>query len=110
MQEITIKVSDSQFENFVSYLSTLSYVELPPKFKKQKNGSSKKTQPDNTLATQNQHPIIASLGEMDNTPWDIEYVKQHHSIDWSRFQEVVAMFKEIPLENHIEEETKPYFE
>lgn len=98
MRELTVKVSDNQFDTLVNYLRTLSYVQLPSVLKK--NGT------DEPIVDDEQPFDIASLGEMDNTPFDIEYTKKHHHIQWEHFQEVIDMFKDIPLENHIEQHTE----
>ena len=48
------------------------------------------------------------MGEMDNAPFDITDIKKNYSIKWENFNEVVALFKDIPLENHIEQHTELY--
>ncbi len=97
MRELTVKVSDNQFDTLVNYLRTLSYVQLPSVLKK--NGT------DEPIVDDEQPFDIASLGEMDNTPFDIEYITKNHSIQWQHLDELKELFKDIPLENYVEEHT-----
>lgn len=108
MRELTVKVADNQFDLLVSFLKTLPYVKLPKDLINSPVTDST-TVAENAPLYQNKPPLsIEELGVMDNEPWDNEYIKKHHTIDWSRFHEVVEMFKDIPLENYLEEETEPY--
>ena len=107
MRELTVKVSDNQFDTLVNYLRTLSYVQVPSSLKNGTNESAIIDQTKVETVESDEQPInIASLGEMDNTPFDIEYTKKHHHIQWEHFQEVIDMFKDVPLENHIEKHTE----
>lgn len=106
MRELTVKVSDNQFDMLVNFLRTLPYVQLPSSLKKKEN---KEQEPlfDKLVSTKIPFDLSA-LGEMDNTPFDIEDIKKNYSIKWENFNEVVALFKDIPLENHIEQHTELY--
>ena len=33
-------------------------------------------------------------------------IKKNYSINWENFHEVIELFKDIPLENHIEQHTE----
>lgn len=107
MRELTVKVSDNQFDTLVNYLRTLPYVQVPSILKNSTNEPTMNDRTQAKTAKLDEPPFdIASLGEMDNTPFDIEYTKKHHHIHWEHFQEVIDMFKDVPLENHIEQHTK----
>ena len=88
----------------------MPYVQLPSSLKKK----------DTTEVVLEKEPLpnkrnskkmpfnITSLGEMDNKPFDINDIKKNYSIKWENFHEVIELFKDIPLENHIEKHTELY--
>lgn len=106
MRELTVKVSDNQFDMLVNFLRTLPYVQLPASLKKMENKEQESLL--NKLASTKTPFDLSALGEMDNTPFDIEDIKNNYSIKWENFNEVVALFKDIPLENYIEQHTEQY--
>ena len=106
MRELTVRVSDNQFDILVNFLRTLPYVQLPSSWEKKENKEQESLFDKPVLAKM---PFdIASLGEMDNTPFDIEDIKKNSTIKWDNFHEVIALFKDVPLENHIEQHTELY--
>lgn len=110
MRELTVKVSDNQFDMLVNFLRTLPYVQLPSSLKKKDNKEQileEKPLPNNLISSKTPFDIT-SLGEMDNTPFDIDDIKKNYSIKWENFHEVIELFKDIPLENHIEQHTELY--
>ena len=110
MRELTVKVSDNQFDMLVNFLRTLPYVQLPSSLKKKDNKEQvleKKPLSDNHISKKILFDIT-SLGEMDNMPFDIDDIKKNYSIKWENFHEVIELFKDIPLENHIEQHTELY--
>lgn len=104
MRELTVKVSDSQFDMLVNFLRTLPYVQLPSSLKK-KEIREPESMPNKPLSTKIPFDL-STLGEMGNTPFDIEDIKKNYSIKWENFHEVIALFKDVPLENHIEQHTE----
>ncbi len=68
--------------------------------------SKLKTGKPNKFPIKKQSADVTSLGEMDNTPFDISDIKQNHSIQWENFHEAIEIFKDIPLENYIEPHTQ----
>ena len=103
MRELTVKVSDNQFDMLVNFLRTLPYVQLPSSLKK------KEQEPLFDKLVSTKIPFdLSEMGEMDNAPFDITDIKKNYSIKWENFNEVVALFKDIPLENHIEQHTELY--
>jgi hypothetical protein len=107
MHELTIRVADSQFESFINHLRTLPYVELPSFWEKtSKNGqvleNGAGSEPP---VSTNRHFSFTDLGVMDETPFDPEDIRKNHRIEWERFDEVIEMFKDVPLENYIEPHT-----
>lgn len=108
MRELTVRVSDSQFDILVNFLRTLPYVQLPSSLKKKENPEQiieKDLFADNLISKKTPSTLIA-LGEIDNTPFDIDDIKINHSIKWDKFQEVIELFKNVPLENCIEQHTE----
>ena len=108
MRELTVKVSDNQFELLVNFLRTLPYVQLPSSLKKK---DSKEKISDEKLLSDNSNLKeslfdLSSLGTIDDTPFDMEDIKKNYSINWENFHEVIELFKDIPLENHIEQHTE----
>ena len=77
MRELTVKVSDNQFELLVSFLRTLPYVQLPPSL--MKKDSKGKILDEKSLSHNSnlKEPLfdLSSLGEIDNTPFDISYYR-----------------------------------
>jgi hypothetical protein len=108
MRELTVQVSDNQFDVLVNFLKTLPYVKLPKDLKYESETTNQMVA-DSAPVYQRNPMSSEDFGVMDNTPWDKEYIKKH-TIDWSRFQEVVEMFKDVPLEKYLEEETVPYID
>jgi hypothetical protein len=108
MRELTVKVSDSQFETLVNFLRTLPYVQVPSVFKKSPTTEPfiENEQTANIINSDKSQFDIALLGEMDMTPFDIDDIKKNHSIKWEQFHEIVAIFKDIPLEKCIEQHTE----
>ncbi len=108
MRELTVKVSDSQFDTLVSFLGTLPYVQLPPSLKKKNDKAQiiEKASSPGKLNSKKKPFDFASLGSIDLTPLDKNDVKANHSINWENFQEVIEFFKDIPLENYIEQHTE----
>ena len=108
MRELTVKVSDSQFEMLVNFLRALPYVQLPPSLKKK--DSKEQIREEKSLSDNSnlKEPLfdLSSLGEIDNTPFDMDDIKKNYSINWENFHEVIELFKDIPLENHIEQHTE----
>ena len=106
MRELTVKVSDNQFDTLVNYLRTLPYVQVPSILKNSTNESTMNDQTQVETSKSEEPPFdIAFLGEMDNTPFDIEYITKNHSIQWQHLDELKELFKDIPLENYVEEHT-----
>lgn len=98
MRELTVKVSDNQFDTLVNFLRTLPYVQLPSVLKK--NDIPKSIVDD-------EQPIeIVSLGEMDNAPFDIENIVKNHSIQWEHLEELKELFKDAPFDTMLEELSK----
>jgi hypothetical protein len=105
MRELTVQVSDNQFDLLVNFLRTLPYVQLPASFRKTENNGKLLENPEPTPPVVGLDFDISTLGKMSNEPFDIEDIKKNYSIKWENFHEVIALFKDIPLENHIEEHT-----
>ena len=108
MRELTVKVSDNQFDLLVNFLRTLPYVQLPSSLTKKDNPEQvqEKEPLSDKLNLQKPPFDLSALGEMDNTSFDIDDIKKNHSIKWESFHEVIKLFKDIPLENHIEHHTE----
>jgi hypothetical protein len=104
MRELTVQVSDNQFDVLVNFLKTLPYVKLPKDLKYESETTNQIVA--DSAAVYHRTPMnFEDLGVMDNAPWDNEHIKKHHSIKWENFHEIIEMFKDIPLENYLEEHT-----
>jgi hypothetical protein len=53
---------------------------------KKNNGNS------SNLKMNNLQLDITSLGEMDETPFDLEYIKKNHTAQWEHLEELRAFF------------------
>ncbi len=106
MRELIVKVSESQFDLLVSFLKTLPYVQLPTLTKRIDINDSNIGNAMSVPPSDNYNYDISELGEMDNTPFDIKDVEKNNTIKWENFQDVIELFKDIPLENHIESHTE----
>jgi hypothetical protein len=102
MRELTVKESENQYDVLVSFLSTLPYVQLPGNLKK-------KVEKENNIENEAMKPCdINSLGEIDNEPFNADDLMKNYSINWESFHEVISLFKNIPLEKHLEQHTEEY--
>jgi hypothetical protein len=108
MRELTVQVSDNQFDVLVNFLKTLPYVKLPKDLKYESETTNQMVA-ESTPVYQRKPMSSEEFGVIDDEPWDAEYIKKH-SIKWEHFHEIVEMFKDIPLENYLEEHTTPYTE
>ena len=104
MRELTVRVSDNQFDMLVNFLRTLPYVQLPSSLRK-KDNTEQEPLFDKSFITKKNFDL-SSLGEIDDTPFDMEDIKINHSIKWENFHEVIVLFKDVPLENYIEQHTE----
>jgi hypothetical protein len=41
---------------------------------------------------------IESLGVMDNTPFDLDYIRENHTIQWEYLHEIRESFKDAPFD------------
>lgn len=108
MRELKVRVSDNQFDTLVNFLRTLPYVQLPESLKKKDAGEQllEKEQVQGKQIPNNALIQLTSLGEIDNTPFNLDEIKKKYSIKWENFHEVVELFKDVPLENFIEQHTE----
>jgi hypothetical protein len=108
MRELTVKVSDSQFDMLVNFLRTLPYVQLPTSLKRKDNKEpviDKERVFDTNISSKTPFDL-SSLGELDSSPFDIDDIKKNYSIKWENFHQVVELFRDVPLENYIEHHTE----
>ncbi len=109
MRELTVKVSDNQFDLLVNFLRTLPYVQLPASLKKKDKEQVDEKEPLTDNLNSKKTPFdLSALGEMDNTPFNIDDIKNNYSIKWENFHEIIELFKDVPLENYIEQHTELY--
>lgn len=101
MRELTVQVSDNQFDVLVNFLKTLPYVKLP-KDLKYVSETSGQIVADSSPVYQRKPMTSEDLGVMDDTPWDEEYNKKH-SIDWESFEKLKELFKDAPFDKMLED-------
>jgi hypothetical protein len=101
MRELTVQVSDNQFDVLVNFLKTLPYVKLPKDLKYESETTNQMVA-ESTPVYHRKPMSSEDLGVMDDTPWDDEYNKKH-SIDWDRFAELKELFKDAPFDKMLED-------
>jgi hypothetical protein len=103
MRELTVQVSDNQFEMLVNFLRTLPYVQLPSSFKKVENNAQPLEYKPATPKVYKPTFELASLGEMDETPFDIEYIRKNHTVQWEHIDELRELFTDAPFDAMLED-------
>lgn len=106
MRELTVQVSDNQFDLLVSFLKTLPYVKLPKDIKASPVTDTQMVAENTSLYQRTPSLSIEDLGLMDNKSWDMEYIKKHHAIQWQHLDELRELFKGAPFDTMLEDLSK----
>ena len=49
---------------------------------------------------------LASLGELDETPFDLEYIRKNHTVQWEHLDELRELFADAPFDAMLEDLAK----
>lgn len=101
MRELTIQVSDDQFDVLLRFLKTLPYVQLPKNLKYESETSGQIAS-ESTIVYQRLPPRFEDFEGIDNTPFDLDDFTKNHSIQWQHLPELRELFKDAPFDEMIE--------
>jgi hypothetical protein len=102
MRELTVQVSDNQFDVLVNFLKTLPYVKLPKDLKYESETTNQMVA-DSAPVYHRTPMSFEDLGVMDDTPFDMEDFTKNYSIQWQHLAELREQFKDAPFDKMIED-------
>ena len=102
MRELTVQVSENQFDVLVNFLKTLPYVNLP-KDLKYESETTNQIVADSSPVYQRKPMSFEDLGVMDDTPFDMDDFTNNYSIQWQHLAELREQFKDAPFDKMIED-------